>query len=253
MTGDFAEAPHEGVVAPLDEARASIEGLEGSDEVRYAGYPSSGDRQVVVVRDGKVVASFALVTFDGEGWIAAGATGVRRNRYPIRTRLVDRAERSDGADAPGYLEQHVRVLLRVDHQPSGYADVRLPVRVDPVDRPASCLRAAEASDHLAAGPDRLGAHEESAVPAVDRPPECADRSPPAVVLFTRDEQVTDGTVREQVRGRQDRRGRSPAASPRCGLGACLVPKKLPPCTANCSPPCGALHRTDGRFGTGPWT
>jgi hypothetical protein len=75
MTGDFAEAPREGLVAPLDDARAAIGGLGNSDEVRYAGYPSSGDRQVVVVRDGSVVASFDLVTFDGERWIAAGATG----------------------------------------------------------------------------------------------------------------------------------------------------------------------------------
>jgi hypothetical protein len=75
MTGDFAEAPREGAVAPLDEARAAISGLDDSDEVRYDGYPSSGDRQVVVVRDGKVVASFDFVTFDGEGWIAAGASG----------------------------------------------------------------------------------------------------------------------------------------------------------------------------------
>ena len=75
MVGDFAEAPREGVVVPLDQATAAIRGLEDADEVRYSGYPASGDRQVVVVRDGAIVASFEFVTFDGKEWVAAGATG----------------------------------------------------------------------------------------------------------------------------------------------------------------------------------
>jgi hypothetical protein len=75
MTGDFAEAPLEEGVVPLSEARASIDGLQLEDEVRYAGYPSSRDRNVVVVRDGDVIASFEFVTFDGEDWVAAGASG----------------------------------------------------------------------------------------------------------------------------------------------------------------------------------
>jgi hypothetical protein len=74
MTGDFAEAPLDGIV-PLSEARASIKGLEPQDEVRYAGYPSSRDRNVVVVRDGDVIASFEFTTFDGEEWVAASASG----------------------------------------------------------------------------------------------------------------------------------------------------------------------------------
>jgi hypothetical protein len=75
MTGDFAEAPLEEGVVPLSEARASIDGVEPQDEVRYAGYPSSRDRNVVVVRDGDVIASFEFVTFDGEEWVAASASG----------------------------------------------------------------------------------------------------------------------------------------------------------------------------------
>ena len=75
MIGELEKAPREGVVAPLDRARAVIRGLEDADEVGYSGYPSSGDRQVVVVRDGAVVASFEFVTFDGDEWFAAGATG----------------------------------------------------------------------------------------------------------------------------------------------------------------------------------
>lgn len=75
QTSDFAEAPLEAGVVPLSEARASINGLESRDEIRYAGYPSSRDRNVVVVRDGDVIASFEFVTFDGEDWVAAGASG----------------------------------------------------------------------------------------------------------------------------------------------------------------------------------
>ena len=74
-TGELEKAPREGVVAPLNQAKAAIRGLEDEDEVRYSGYPASGDRQVVVVRDGAIVASFEFVTFDGKEWFAAGATG----------------------------------------------------------------------------------------------------------------------------------------------------------------------------------
>jgi hypothetical protein len=73
MIGDFAEALREGVVAPLDQAKAAIRGLEDADRVRYSGYPSSRDRQVVVIRDAAIVVSFEFVTFDGEEWVAASA------------------------------------------------------------------------------------------------------------------------------------------------------------------------------------
>jgi hypothetical protein len=75
MIGEPAEAPLEEGVVPLSEARASISGLEAQDEVRFAGYPSSRDRNVVVVRDDNVIASFEFVTFDGEDWVAMSARG----------------------------------------------------------------------------------------------------------------------------------------------------------------------------------
>ncbi len=114
-----------------------------------------------------------------------------------------RRRRSDRADAAGDLEQRVRVLLRVDHEAPGDTDVRLPVRVDPFDRPSSRLRAPEAPHHLAPGPDRVGADDEPALAAVDRPPEGADRSPRAVVALAGDEEVAHGTVGQHVCRGQD--------------------------------------------------
>jgi hypothetical protein len=75
MIGEAAETPLEEGVVPLSEARASITGLEAQDEVRFAGYPSSRDRNVLVVRDDNVIASFEFVTFDGENWVAMSGSG----------------------------------------------------------------------------------------------------------------------------------------------------------------------------------
>ena len=60
---------------PLDVARVTIEGLLPDDEVLYTGYPEQAERTVAVRREGKVVATFDFVTFDGEEWSVAGSEG----------------------------------------------------------------------------------------------------------------------------------------------------------------------------------
>jgi hypothetical protein len=80
--GDYVSAPDED--APpitLEEARSVVRGLEPTDEVRYAGYPEDPAPSVIVLRDGRVIASIGFARFDGE-WSAPGgevcdAEGVR--------------------------------------------------------------------------------------------------------------------------------------------------------------------------------
>src|SRR6266496_1558704 len=60
----------------------------------------------------------------------------------------------------GHLEQIVRVLLRIDHERPGDADLPLPVPVDVDVGPAPGSCALEAPDHLAPTPERSRGNEE---------------------------------------------------------------------------------------------
>ena len=74
MIGDLAGAPFDDGPPPLDEVHAAIHGLREDDVLAYAGYPDDPG-SVVVLRDGKVVASFGLVKMKQDSdWIAAGYT-----------------------------------------------------------------------------------------------------------------------------------------------------------------------------------
>jgi hypothetical protein len=61
---------------PLDEARAMLRGLLPGDEVRHAGYPQEADPSVIVVRDGRVIASLRFARFGGEWSSPGGSTCV---------------------------------------------------------------------------------------------------------------------------------------------------------------------------------
>jgi hypothetical protein len=74
-TSDFAELPRDAGPVPLDVARAAIKGLQQGDEVLYTGYPEQAERTVAVRRDGKIVAKFDFVTFDGDEWYVASSEG----------------------------------------------------------------------------------------------------------------------------------------------------------------------------------
>ena len=99
----------------------------------------------------------------------------------------------------GNLEQRVRVLLGVDHDAPRDADVATASTRRSV-RPTSLVACALRKHRTISlpGPDRVGAYEEPAPPAVDRPPERADGSPRAVVSVTGDEEVAHGTVGQHV-------------------------------------------------------
>jgi hypothetical protein len=71
MIADFFEEPLDAGPVPLPVARDSIRGLHADDEVFHTGYPEQRDRVVAVRRDGEIVATFDLLTFDGEKWSVA--------------------------------------------------------------------------------------------------------------------------------------------------------------------------------------
>jgi hypothetical protein len=69
----FGETPRDDLgPVPLDAARAWIEGLQPGDEVSYSGYPEDIGRDVIVRRDGDIVARFDFVTMNGERWFVGG-------------------------------------------------------------------------------------------------------------------------------------------------------------------------------------
>jgi hypothetical protein len=70
---DFVEAPMEGLRVPIEAARAAIGGLEDDDEVFHVGYRTQADPSVAVRRDGRIVATYELVTFDGDEWTVASS------------------------------------------------------------------------------------------------------------------------------------------------------------------------------------
>jgi hypothetical protein len=74
MIGDFAEPPIEGMRVPLETARAAIRGLDNDDQVFHVGYPEQPDPSVAVRRDGQLVATFSVVTFDGYEWVIASSS-----------------------------------------------------------------------------------------------------------------------------------------------------------------------------------
>ncbi len=71
-TADYASPPDEDAppITP-EEARSELRGLRPSDEVRYAGYPEDPDPSIIVVRDGRVIASIGFARYDG-AWSAGG-------------------------------------------------------------------------------------------------------------------------------------------------------------------------------------
>jgi hypothetical protein len=82
MIADFFEEPLDDGPVPLEVARESIRGLQPGDEILHLGYPEQGGRQVAVMRDETIVATFDFVTFDGEKWQIASnyvcsSTGLR--------------------------------------------------------------------------------------------------------------------------------------------------------------------------------
>jgi hypothetical protein len=72
---DFAEVPDDDGPPPLDVARTRIEGLRDTDVLRVQGYPEQDGAGVIVVRDGRVIASFSFVKFSDRPWTIAGGTG----------------------------------------------------------------------------------------------------------------------------------------------------------------------------------
>ena len=71
-TADYVSPPDADAPAiTLEQARSELRGLRPDDETRYAGYPEEPDRSVIVVRDGRVIASIGFARFDGE-WSAPG-------------------------------------------------------------------------------------------------------------------------------------------------------------------------------------
>jgi len=73
-TADYASEPDaDAPPIPLDEARSMLRGLLPGDEVRYAGYPEEPRPNVIVVRDGRVIASLGFARFDGE-WSSPGGS-----------------------------------------------------------------------------------------------------------------------------------------------------------------------------------
>ena len=74
---DYASEPDaDAPPIPLDEARAMLRGILPGDEVRYAGYPREPDPSVIVVRDGRVIASLGFARFGGEWSSPGGSTCV---------------------------------------------------------------------------------------------------------------------------------------------------------------------------------
>jgi len=71
---DFVEAPTDNGPPPVDIARDAIPGLQPTDVVKIAGYPQQDDAPVIVIRDGKVIASYAFVRFEGKPWTPAGGS-----------------------------------------------------------------------------------------------------------------------------------------------------------------------------------
>ena len=72
---DFVEAPDDDGPPPLDVARTRIEGLRDTDVLRVQGYPEQDGAGVIVIRDGRVIASFSFVKFLDSPWTIAGGTG----------------------------------------------------------------------------------------------------------------------------------------------------------------------------------
>lgn len=71
---DFGPEPATYGPPPLDVARESIPGLRSDDIVQIAGYPEQDNASVSVIRDGKVIASYGFVRFEGRPWSIAGGT-----------------------------------------------------------------------------------------------------------------------------------------------------------------------------------
>ena len=76
MTGiaDYSEPAAEYGPPPLEVARESIHGLRSDDIVRVAGYPEQDNAEVTVTREGRVIASYRFIRFDGRPWIIEGGT-----------------------------------------------------------------------------------------------------------------------------------------------------------------------------------
>ncbi|MGZ8619375.1 MAG: hypothetical protein ACXWYE_05690 [Actinomycetota bacterium] len=71
---DYASEPDaDAPPIPLDEARSMVRGLLPGDQVRYAGYPQEPDQGVIVVRDGRVIASLRFARFGGR-WSSPGGS-----------------------------------------------------------------------------------------------------------------------------------------------------------------------------------
>jgi len=72
---DFSEAPDDDGPPPLDVARTQIAGLRDTDILRVQGYPEQDGAGVIVIREGRVIASFSFVRFLDSPWTIAGGTG----------------------------------------------------------------------------------------------------------------------------------------------------------------------------------
>jgi hypothetical protein len=130
--------------------------------------------------------------------------GPRREpaRLHRRRDVAVRRATLEGAHATGDLEHRVGVLLRIDHDRPGGADLRLPIAVDLLVRPTAGQRALHVAHHLGAMPDRVRRDEESTSFPVDRQPEGADQTPRGVIARARDQQEANGALRQRV-GRDD--------------------------------------------------
>ena len=71
---DYSEPAAEYGPPPLEVARESIHGLRSDDIVRVAGYPEQDNAEVTVTREGRVIASYRFIRFDGQPWIIEGGT-----------------------------------------------------------------------------------------------------------------------------------------------------------------------------------
>ena len=56
-------------------ARTQITGLHDTDILRVQGYPEQDGAGVLVIREGRVIASFSFVRFLDSPWTIAGGTG----------------------------------------------------------------------------------------------------------------------------------------------------------------------------------
>lgn len=86
--GDYFEAPVDQGPPPLQVARGLITGLKPDDVLRVPGYPEQDGESIVVIRDGKVVASYGIVRFKGEPWSLSSGRACEGTGLPFEGESV---------------------------------------------------------------------------------------------------------------------------------------------------------------------